>query len=135
MDQIDKLVEITSGIKPKSDAKIVVHCDVSEAEMLRTVNEMVLAMYKASGSLHGTDNLILATADGCFTIKNGLVPDKEIELVPFDEKIIEPFVAANKKAKQETILNMLKEKPRFSGRRGKGDRIRDRQSWRGKWRK
>ncbi|CAL9991450.1 hypothetical protein VPHD81_0113 [Vibrio phage D81] len=104
--------------------------------MLKKVNGMIVAMYNASGgSLHNIGNLILATSDGCFTIKNGDRSDKETELVPIDAKIIEPFIAANSKATQKTVLNILSEKPRFSGRRGKGDRIRDRQNWRGKWRK
>lgn len=135
MPGIDKLVEITSGIKPPTDTKIVVQCDVSEAEMLEKINNMIEAMHSAYGGQYSCiGNLILTTSDGCFTIKNGDRLDKETELVPIDAKIVEPFIAANSKAAQKTVLNILSEKPRFSGRRGKGDRIRDRQNWRGKWR-
>lgn len=130
MDRINQLVKITSGLPKPGDSKIILECGVGKEEMLKRMNEMIVMMHESTGRTPKVmDNIYLSTSDGCFSIKNATDPDKEIELVPTDNFILESMITP------KSILNVLKENPNFNGRRSKGDRVRDRQNWRAKWQK
>lgn len=133
---MEEIVTVTAGLPKLGGNDILVICDAGEEEMLRRINAVIEEAFNAFGKeINRLGDFVLVTPDGCFKIKNASDPERETKLVPTEVMITDQFVAASIAAKQKSVLNVLSEKPRFNGRRSKGDRVRNRKEWRSKWRK